>query len=275
MKQLVTKKYSLIALVFCAVIFLNNSSSHPVSVNGGYTGAPNDSTCLNCHTTGDVDGTIAITGIPEIVNAGTTYPITVTISDTNGTAAKAGFQMVTLKTSTNGNSGTYSEPEGSTNVQVKNANSKSYIGHKSAKEFDANNSLTYNVDWTAPENQDGEEIKFYAAALIANGSNTNKRDKFVTATVTSTVMNQVSTDNELGSNIFIYPVPATDQLFVNSNTQNLTKIELFTMNGEKILQNSSLSKPVTELDISQLSSGNYIVTISNESNTISKLVVKK
>jgi len=182
-----TRLFLLLAL--CLVTFLHFSTSHPTSGSGGYTGAPGDSVCLNCHNTGSINGNVSLTGIPASVDPGVTYPITVTITNTVGTAARAGFQMVTLKNSTNTNAGTYSVPAGEDNVDIRpvgsGSNPKVYAGHLPAKTF-ATNTITYDVLWTAPTDQDGEEITFYAAALLANGFGTSG-DRFTTTNVVSTI----------------------------------------------------------------------------------------
>ena len=185
----------ILLLAVVLVTFLHFSTSHPTTGSGGYTGAPGDAACLNCHNTGSINGNIVLSGLPATVDPGTTYPITVTITNTVGTAARAGFQMLTLKNSTNTNSGTYSVPASESNAIVKTvgsgSNPKRYIGHQGAKTFAANE-VIYDVEWTAPTNQDGEEITFYAAALLANGSGTSG-DRFTTTNVTATITGGMTT----------------------------------------------------------------------------------
>lgn len=163
--------------IFATLILFAFSGSHPTTGSGGYTGAPNDNVCTTCHTPGgSLDGTIEITGLPGTVTANTTYPLTVTVTNTAGSAVRAGFQMVSLKTNL-ANGGTFSVPVSENNASVKMVSGKSYVGHEPSKNFSAN-VASFDVEWTAPASATGD-ITLYAAAIIANGADGNSNDKFV------------------------------------------------------------------------------------------------
>ncbi|MEM9546001.1 MAG: choice-of-anchor V domain-containing protein [Bacteroidota bacterium] len=163
--------------IFATLLLYAFSGSHPTTISGGYTGAPNDNVCLTCHSPGgSLDGTIEINGLPSNVNPDQTYPITVTITNTAGSAVRAGFQMVSLKSNL-ANGGTFSVPVTESNAQVKTAAGKSYVGHQPAKNF-SSNVATFDVEWTAPSDPSGT-VTVYAAAIIANGASGNNGDKFV------------------------------------------------------------------------------------------------
>ncbi len=166
-----------IAILFgVLVIGLSNSALHPTSGNGGYTGAPGDASCGNCHTGNNtnLDGDITIDGLPATIETGETYTLTVTITNPNGNAVKAGFQMVAL-TGTNTNAGTMSNP--SQNTQIRVAGGKNYFGHSPAQNFPGSNVLSFDVNWTAPASAGSVPlIKFYACTVIANGANGNQND---------------------------------------------------------------------------------------------------
>lgn len=171
--------------IFTTLLLFAFSGSHPTTGSGGYTGAPNDNVCTTCHSPGgSLDGSIEFSGIPSNVMPNTTYPIIVTITDSEGSAVRAGFQMVSLKSNL-ANGGAFSVPASENNAQVKMAAGKSYVGHQPAKNFAANE-VTYMVDWTSPATATGD-ITIYAAAIIANGGNGNSNDKFVTSTQSVTL----------------------------------------------------------------------------------------
>lgn len=171
--------------IFTTLLLFAFSGSHPTTGSGGYTGAPNDNVCTTCHTPGgSIDGTIAIGGLPASVTANTTYPLTITITNTAGSATRAGFQMVSLKTNLS-NGGTFSVPASEPSAQVKTAAGKSYVGHQPAKNF-SGGEVIYNVDWTAPTSATGD-VTVYAAAILANGANGNANDKFVTTNMAVTL----------------------------------------------------------------------------------------
>ncbi len=171
--------------IFLSLLLFAFSGSHPTTAGGGYTGAPNDNVCTTCHTPGGpLDGNIAIGGLPSSVTPNTTYPLTITITNTAGSAVRAGFQMVSLKANL-ANGGTFSVPVTESNAQVKTAAGKSYVGHQPAKNF-SGNVATYDVEWTAPASATGD-ITVYAAAIIANGANGNSNDKFVATNMSVTL----------------------------------------------------------------------------------------
>lgn len=163
--------------ILATLLLFAFSGSHPTTSSGGYTGAPNDNVCTACHTPGgSIQGTIEISGLPSNVMPNTTYPLTVTITNTSGSAVRAGFQMVSLKANL-ANGGTFSVSATENNAQVKTASGKSYVGHQPAKNF-TGNQVIYNVDWTAPATATGD-ITIYGASIIGNGANGNSNDKFV------------------------------------------------------------------------------------------------
>ena len=187
MARFFTRKNSTLLVIVLSILFLGYSSEHPSSGSGGYTGAPGDSTCAaTCHNGGSsISGNVQISGVPSTVLPGETYTFTVTLNATGGSPVKGGFQVVSLKNN-NTNGGTFTVNGGETNSSVKLVAGKSYTGHKPAKNFGGNTSLSYTIDWTAP-NEEGEEITFYVGSILANGASGNNGDKFV-ATNTSTLI---------------------------------------------------------------------------------------
>lgn len=163
-----------------AIIFgLSNASQHPISGSSGYTGAPPDSTCGQCHTgnNSNLDGSVTIDGLPSTIITGETYTLTVTITNPNGNAVKGGFQMVALNGS-NGQAGSYGSTPPFTSLR--NAGGKTYFGHVNAQNFPGSNELSYSIDWTAPATTGTNPvIKFYAASVIANGADGNQNDRVV------------------------------------------------------------------------------------------------
>ena len=171
-------------LIIIMILGLANSGMQPVSSGSGYTGAPGDSNCASCHTgnNSSIDGNIVISGLPDTINTNTTYKITVTVSNPNSMAKKAGFQLVAL-TGTNTNAG--SMTNNSTGSDLRTVfGGKTYFGHAPADTFPASRTLTYTVDWTSPSTQGiNPVIKFYSAGLIANGDNNTSGDKVVTSSI--------------------------------------------------------------------------------------------
>jgi hypothetical protein len=178
------KKLNVIAGLSLAIfIALSFSSSHPTTGSGGYTGAPGDATCSSssCHSgsNGNLDGEVTIEGLPATIMTGDTYTITVRVTNPNGVAAEAGFQLLALN-GTNGNAGSMSN--NSSNTQIKMGGGKNYFGHSPSIVFPASNEVIHTVQWTAPTSVGtNPQIKFYAVANIADGNNARTNDRIVFA----------------------------------------------------------------------------------------------
>jgi len=254
MKKFFSKKANLGYTIFAAIILFAFSGQHPTSGTGGYTGAPNDSACTQCHTPGgSLDGTIEISGLPASVTPNSTYPLTVTITNTAGSAVRAGFQMVSLKANLV-NGGTFTVPPTETSASVKIANSKSYIGHLPAKNF-ASNVVTYMAEWTAPAAATGD-ITVYAGSIIANGANGNSNDKFVATSVSTSLSG--GSDPLTATFTFDAPTSCSD-----TNDGKAT-IEAAGGSGNySYLWDNGESNSAAVL----LSPGNHFVTVTDDSNT--------
>lgn len=174
-----TKKSNLIILTVVAIVIgYGNSGSHPTTGNGGYTGAPGDGLCTQCHggTNNALSGSVTIDGLPSTVVAGDTYTLTVTINSSNANAIKGGFQMLILN-GANQNAGTLSNPSTFTSLTAL-GNGKVYFGHQPAQNFAGQSSMSYTVDWQAPSTVGNNPIiKFNASALLTNGNGSTSGDR--------------------------------------------------------------------------------------------------
>lgn len=163
-------------IIAIAILYLASSSSHPTS-NGGYTGAPGDSVCAQCHTDNNpsFSGEIIIDGIPSTVTPGLPYSVTVTVTNTNLNVNRAGFQITALNSS-NTKAGNFTESD--PNASLKNSAGRQYFGHSPAVQFNGNGSISWEATWTAPTTGSGT-ITFYGASILGSGSNGNQDDKFL------------------------------------------------------------------------------------------------
>lgn len=258
MKRFFNKKATIGFSIFCILILFAFSGSHPVSLSNGngYTGGPNDSACTQCHSPGgNLDGTVNITGLPSIVNPNQTYPLTVTIMDTSPglNAAKAGFQMLSLKQDqTNG--GTFSEVASETSTDVKISGGKSYIGHEPAKNFQANNSVTYDLEWTAPSSATGP-ITLYIGSIVANGNNANSQDKFIANSVSTEIIGGLDPLSATFSNV----IGAS----CNDAVDGSATVDAIGGSGGYMYQWDNGESSATAI---MLSGGTHQVTVTDDSN---------
>ncbi|MCB0518400.1 MAG: HYR domain-containing protein [Lewinellaceae bacterium] len=181
MKKKLNSVYKLFFAAFSGIVFLSVFLNPP---NGNTGAPPTFSTCTNCHSGGSGTGNITIQGMPATIMPNTLYPITVSVTRTNGTPVYGGFQMV-VQDGMNQNSGTLSNPGPSSALDA--SGGKTYFEHAPAQEFIAGNTVTYTVDWLSPSTGSGN-ITMYAAGNLANGNGNSSGDAIVTTSATGMFM---------------------------------------------------------------------------------------
>ena len=73
----------------------------------------------------------------------------------------------------------------------------------------------------------------------------------------------------------VYPVPAENILTVENNDyHSSTIITIIDLNGNRILE-KKMESTKTQIDISKLASGSYILNLKTDKNNISRLIIKK
>ena len=70
------------------------------------------------------------------------------------------------------------------------------------------------------------------------------------------------TDDEFDMSVF--PVPATDVLYVQTSKPYTGEIEVISMTGQKVLSVASEGEEITELPVADLTAGNYLVRLGAE-----------
>jgi uncharacterized protein (TIGR03437 family) len=135
------------------------------------TGAPGEGTCAACHGSGSA--TASPTNIQIAFDGGNTYTpgvakrVTLTISDSS--ARRWGFEASARQTSDNGQAGTIRSLDA--NTRVVTAGGVQYISHTTAgTRQGATSSVDFVFEWTPPASAVGE-VTFYVAANAANGNN--------------------------------------------------------------------------------------------------------
>lgn len=246
-------RYAFLGLIALALILLSNSANPP----NGKTGAPGDGLCTECHTpaSATLDGKITVTGFPEAIVPNQTYQLTVTNSNTVGSAVKAGFQMTVLGP-LNTKAGEMSNASASS--VVTNAAGRQYFEHNPALNFNGNPSVSWTVDWTAPDLPAGTVVTWYAAGNIANGNFNSSGDKVVAANGSGTYMLSAVREADRIQPLEIYPNPGTDRIRLVSSgiAPFIGNVSVFTLDGRIILQDSVESE---WLDVSGLPAGLYVV----------------
>jgi hypothetical protein len=132
------------------------------------------------------------------------------------------------------------------------------------------NSINYffgintNIEAINPFNYTIEEVDNYYKLTITN----NDGDWLVY----NSVLLSNPTFNE--NTVSLYPNPVQNILNIQNTANNLSKIQIYDLNG-RLLQNHALQINEVTLDMSQLTSGVYVVVLENEmGHQISRKIVK-
>lgn len=171
-----------ILAILLGVILSSNSGTRTVHAfssgpPAGFTGAPGEFTCAECHVPPDAGtGKISISA-PASYSPGQTYQITVTHQNADTTRRRWGFQMTTLDP-TDSKAGEFEATDELTQVLDNQGpgNSRQYIEHKTGGTFvGQTGGASWTFNWTAPAVDVGP-ITFYAAGNQANNDDNTSGD---------------------------------------------------------------------------------------------------
>jgi hypothetical protein len=164
------------------VLFTDNSANPRVRANftgppAGFTGAPGELRCDDCHTTPtQSNGSITI-NVPSTYTPGQTYNITVTHATTDQSKVRWGFEMTALD-GADQKAGSFMPLNSFTQV-INNQGpfpSRQYIEQTTDGSFlGQHNGASWTFQWTAPTDVVGV-ITFYVAGNQANGDGNSSGD---------------------------------------------------------------------------------------------------
>jgi hypothetical protein len=78
-------------------------------------------------------------------------------------------------------------------------------------------------------------------------------------------------ENELASNLRVYPNPASDFITIQSNNVEISSVKFYDILGKNVLSQNRLTN--NRLDVSSLKSGVYFMKINSNANTITKKII--
>ncbi|MCD6367233.1 MAG: T9SS type A sorting domain-containing protein, partial [Bacteroidales bacterium] len=82
----------------------------------------------------------------------------------------------------------------------------------------------------------------------------------------------IEDNTTVDNHIFIYPNPAKDQVTIAGN--NIDKIEILNITGQKIIEKECTNHHITTIDVSNLPAGNYVAKITGNGKVITKKINK-
>jgi glucose/arabinose dehydrogenase len=179
---------------FAATLLLTDNAANPHArafssgPPAGYTHAPGELDCSDCHTTpASSAGTLTL-GVPSKYTPGQTYDISVTHATSDTTRVRWGFEMTALD-SADQKAGAFAPADDLTQVVngVGPFPAREYVEHTSKGTFSGQqNGASWAFKWTAPT-QDVGPITFFLAGNQANGDGNSSGDNiyFTFKSVTS------------------------------------------------------------------------------------------
>jgi uncharacterized repeat protein (TIGR01451 family) len=168
---------------FAATLLLTDNAANPRArafssgPPAGYTHAPGELDCSDCHTTpASSAGTLTL-GVPSKYTPGQTYDISVTHATADTTRVRWGFEMTALD-SADQKAGAFAPADDLTQVVngVGPFPTREYVEHTSKGTFSGQqNGASWAFKWTAPS-QDVGPITFFLAGNQANGDGNSSGD---------------------------------------------------------------------------------------------------
>lgn len=266
-------------LLFVSTLLLNYRNGPANIAQEDRTGGPfSDAPCQFCHTTGAFSPNLTV----EIIDGentvseyepGKSYTLKATIS-ADAAAQVFGFQTVILKESDNTNAGSFGDaPDGMSVIELD--------GRQYAEHNIPNTEPVFEIEWTAPASGTGE-VNIYAACVAGNNNISNTGDGSVylvepiklTELITSTEkINPVFANLKLLTN----PVYNALNLKIFTLEQGSYQLNIASISGQ-IVKNKAVSLLAGDnleiIDLSMLTSGTYILQITDGKAIIAEKFVK-
>ncbi|WP_299672282.1 choice-of-anchor V domain-containing protein [uncultured Polaribacter sp.] len=256
MKKNYLFKFLLLAIPVTALLLMSNSGG----ITAGRSGSPGDggNSCAGCHTGGSVGVSANIT--TNIPAGGYELNTNYTVSVNATSSAAGGFQMV-AENASNTKVGAFTAGTGS-----RTTTDKLRITHSNSD----NNSWSFT--WKSPATDAGN-IKFYAAAVVANGDGNNGAGDKVALTSTSgaTVLG-ISEAKRL--NFDMFPNPSSENVTIQlPSGANTAVVDFYDYVGRL-----ALSKKITTLnnkiEVANLSAGVYLLKVVTDDKIGSQQFIK-
>jgi pectate lyase len=78
--------------------------------------------------------------------------------------------------------------------------------------------------------------------------------------------------NVQAAKLTLYPNPVTDQLYLSSSDQKIKNVTIYSLNGSLV---KSIKNEVDSIDVSDLTSGNYLVKVTTDQGSFTQKIIKK
>lgn len=249
-------------LVAAGAALISNSSGRGTASGQGATGAPGDGlTCANsnCHgSAGPFAPDLQITLVKDgeevtEYRPGETYSMFIAVEASVGSPTRYGFQMTAVTDADNSGAGAFSDLSG--NAKALTLNGRTYLEHKGPSNLDI-----FSATWTAPEAGTGD-VTVFAAGIAANGNGGSSGDSGVIGSMAFTELDLSSIKVLTADEMSFSPNPAMDIIKVDTKLNQSMVYNVLSMSGAKVASGYVENNAI---DISNLTNGLYIVTVSGE-----------
>jgi len=273
--------------IFSTLMLLGNKNGRASQSQRGNTGAPGDEmqggqvvTCMNCHNTGPIVASVAVSVLDSSNNPvtqyipGYKYTARATISATGPNLVGYGFQMIGLRDSSN------SDLDGFSDMNPNNYKIATIPGGRTYAEHDnISSSNMFNVKWTAPPTGTGS-VTLYAAGNGVNGNGGTGGDGAGFSSVKLTEFSSAVED--LGGRLpklAVFPNPVLSESVINFENPEAAeyKVEAFDISGKAVWstrQNLSEGSAVLSLPTLEWPAGIYFLRLERGGKATSVKVLK-
>ncbi len=240
--------------------FVKDAGAKTVTI----TGTPTATVSYSIATTGStgtpttISGTITVAGsnsgdmIQNFTESGKTstfYSITGNLSTGYGTATYAGLTL----------------------TQCLKMESSTLISFTTTQEGTL--TLVFGSSYTGAvyvDNTSYTPVGGIVTVTLAAGSHTIKKSGTNYLFYMSVVYNTTGVVNTLDSKVVLYPNPVVNSLYISG--VDVEKVEVYNMAGVLIKRNET---NISTIDMSQLSSGSYLIRVYSNAGVDNKLIIKK
>lgn len=258
MKKHYIFKFILLLIPVAAFLLMSSSGGR----SDGRSGSPGDgnSSCVSCHSGGNLNASVEITSNIPVTGylLDTDYTINV---NTTSSSTSVGFQL-TAENGSNTKIGSFTAGSGSRAV-----NSNKAITHSAPS-----SSGDWSFTWRSPSSNLGD-VTFYTAVNASNGEGAfSGNDQTVTASSASHSLS-ISEANRLDFDM--YPNPAAENLTIQLSTDSNKAIVQFYDYLGKLAQTSEVTASNNKINVSNLSTGIYVLKVlSGDKIGVQKFVKK-
>ncbi|HQG68191.1 MAG TPA: T9SS type A sorting domain-containing protein, partial [Paludibacteraceae bacterium] len=260
---------SVTGLPASGIDYIKDAAAKTITISG----TPTATVSYTVTTSGQSGTPVSISGTITVTSGSSSSGAMIHNFTTDGKTSS--FYSITGNLSTSYGTVTY---QGLTLTQCLKMESSTNISFTTTSE--ATLTLVFNPDYTGTVKIDGTTYTpsstngIVTISSLPAGSHTIVKGSGSSYLFyMSTVYNSISgiSNTNQSTSIQLYPNPVSNLLNINSN-EKVTKIEIFSISGQIITQ---LNGNSSSIDLSNLSSGNYLIKIHTQNGVLTKLIVKK